>query len=147
MQKVKKATFAGHSMGTPVVRQVYRRSPAKVAALVAVDGALRPFFTLPKQKNGFLSMFDGEKALENRTKMVESMWRHATTPEVKEKVRMTMLAALPRVASSAMRGMLDNAVWTEDSISVPLLLLLILSALGRGLRSLRERGSPPRPKF
>jgi len=122
--KVKKAILVGHSMGTPVARQVYRRSPAKVVALVAVDGALRPFFTLPEQKNGFLAMFDGEKALENRTKMVESMWSASTTPEMKEKVRTTMLAALPRVASSAMRGMLDDAVWTEDPISVPLLLLL-----------------------
>jgi pimeloyl-ACP methyl ester carboxylesterase len=122
--KAKKAVLVGHSMGTPVVRQVYRRSPAKVTALVAVDGALRPFFTLPEQKDGFLAKFDGEKALENRTKMVESMWSAETTPEVKEKVRTTMLAALPRVASSAMRGMLDDDVWSEDAISVPLLLLL-----------------------
>ena len=126
--KVKKAILVGHSMGTPVVRQVYRRSPAKVTALVAVDGTLRPYFTVPERKNGFLAMLDGEKALENRKGMVESMWSASTTPDVKEKVRGTMLAASPRVASSAMRGMLDDAVWTEDPISVPLLLLLAPSA-------------------
>ena len=127
--KVKKAVLVGHSMGAPVVRQVYRRSPASVAGLVAVDGALRPYFTAPEQMNAFLAMFEGEKALENRTKMVESMWSAATTPEVKEKVRKTMLAASPRVASSAMRGMMDDAVWTADPILNPLLLLLAPSPL------------------
>lgn len=122
--KVKKAILVGHSMGTPVVRQVYRRSPSKVTALVAVDGTLRQFFDVPEQKVGFLAMFDGEKALENRTRMVESMWSASTTPDVKEKVRGTMLAGSPRVVASAMRGMLGDAVWREDSISVPLLLLL-----------------------
>lgn len=127
--KVTKAVLAGHSMGTPVVRQVYRRSPAKVTALVAVDGALRPYFTDPEQKKGFLATFDGEKALESRARMVDAMWSASSTPEVKEKVRGAMLSAPSRVASSAMRGMFDDAVWTADPISVPLLLLLAPSPM------------------
>lgn len=122
--KVKRAVLVGHSMGTPVVRQLYRRSPKKVTALVAVDGPLRPYFTVPAQRDAFLATLDGEKALESRKGMVESMWSATTPPEVKEKVRTVMLAASPRVASSAMRGMMDDAVWTADPIPVPLLLLL-----------------------
>ena len=40
---VKSAVLIGHSNGTPVMRQFYRRFPEKVKGLVIVDGALRPF--------------------------------------------------------------------------------------------------------
>src|SRR6266436_3424174 len=41
--KVKRAVLVGHSMGTPVARQFYRKYPEKTLAIVIVDGALRPF--------------------------------------------------------------------------------------------------------
>ncbi len=53
--KVKRAVVVGHGMGTPVGRQLCRRSPKKVTALVAVDGTLRPYFTVPGRKNAFLA--------------------------------------------------------------------------------------------
>src|SRR5215467_7136921 len=39
---VRRAVLAGHSMGTPVVREFYRLYPDKTLALVIVDGPLRP---------------------------------------------------------------------------------------------------------
>ena len=41
--KVKRAVVVGHSMGTPVARQFYRKYPEKTLGIVVVDGALRPF--------------------------------------------------------------------------------------------------------
>ena len=41
--KVKRAVLVGHSMGTPVARQFYRKYPEKTLAIVIVDGSLRPF--------------------------------------------------------------------------------------------------------
>src|SRR5436190_21832617 len=41
--KIKRAVLVGHSMGTPVARQFYRKFPAKTLAIVIVDGSLRPF--------------------------------------------------------------------------------------------------------
>ncbi len=41
--KVERAVLVGHSMGTPVVRQFYRKYPKKTLAIVIVDGGLRPF--------------------------------------------------------------------------------------------------------
>src|SRR2546423_10637843 len=41
--KVKRAVLVGHSMGTPVARQFYRKYPEKTLAIVIVDGPLRPF--------------------------------------------------------------------------------------------------------
>src|SRR3989449_5814941 len=40
---VKRAVLAGHSMGTPIARQFYRKYPKQTLAIVIVDGALRPF--------------------------------------------------------------------------------------------------------
>src|SRR5438132_1528114 len=40
--KVKRAVLVGHSMGTPVARQFYRKYPEKTLAIVIVDGSLRP---------------------------------------------------------------------------------------------------------
>src|SRR5258708_1977672 len=41
--KVEHAVLVGHSMGTPVARQFYRKYPQKTLAIVVVDGALRTF--------------------------------------------------------------------------------------------------------
>ena len=38
--KVNRAVLMGHSMGTPVARQFYRKYPQKTLAIVIVDGAL-----------------------------------------------------------------------------------------------------------
>ena len=40
---VKQAVLVGHSMGTPVGRQFYRKYPKKTVGTVIVDGALRSF--------------------------------------------------------------------------------------------------------
>ena len=42
---LKKAVLAGHSNGTPVVRQLYRRHPYEVSGLIIVDGSLRAIGT------------------------------------------------------------------------------------------------------
>ena len=41
--KVKRAVLVGHSMGTPIARQFYRKYPEKTLAIVIADGALGPF--------------------------------------------------------------------------------------------------------
>lgn len=41
--KARSATLVGHSNGTPVIRQFYRKFPEKTRVLVIVDGGLRPF--------------------------------------------------------------------------------------------------------
>jgi pimeloyl-ACP methyl ester carboxylesterase len=43
--KVERAVLVGHSMGTPVARQFYRKYPQKTLAIVIVDGGLRLFGT------------------------------------------------------------------------------------------------------
>src|SRR5882762_2650442 len=51
---VKRAVLVGHSMGTPVARQFYRKYPQETLAIVIVDGALRPYGD-KKLMDGFIA--------------------------------------------------------------------------------------------
>lgn len=124
---VERAVLAGHSMGTPVVRQFYRLFPGKTVGLVAVDGALRPYFTDPAKKEAYLSRYAGPDALEVRRKGAESMLSTATPREARERIVATMVGTPAHVALSAQRGMMDDSIWMEDPIGVPLLLVLARS--------------------
>src|SRR5207247_269597 len=54
---VERAVLAGHSMGTPIARQFYRKYPKKTLGLVAVDGALRTMFP-PAQAEQLVARFN-----------------------------------------------------------------------------------------
>lgn len=116
---VKKAVLVGHSMGTPVVRQFYRRHPEKTLGLVAVDGSFRPFFTDPNQSAAFVGRFEGPEWRKNVEAMVDSMFPGGTSPEVHRFVKPVMTSAPQQVAAGAVRGMIDPAIWGEDPIRVP----------------------------
>ncbi len=67
---VERAVLVGHSMGTPVVRQFYRRHPEKTLALVVVDGGLRSMFTREMGEQ-FIAMLRGPNYKEQAARMVE----------------------------------------------------------------------------
>ena len=115
---VEKAVLVGHSMGTPVVRQVYRKVPDKVAALVFVDGSLRPFTTDKAQAEQFLSMFKEETFKEVAPKFLSGMLP-AADAALKERVEKLVAAADPAVAISSMKNMMDDKWWKEDPVKVP----------------------------
>jgi pimeloyl-ACP methyl ester carboxylesterase len=54
---VSKATLVGHSMGVPVICQVYAQAPEKTSALVAVDGLLRRPKGTPDELEKFIAPF------------------------------------------------------------------------------------------
>jgi pimeloyl-ACP methyl ester carboxylesterase len=121
---VESAVLAGHSMGTPVVRQFYRLHPKKVQGLVVVDGALRSFFTDLEQADKFVSRFAGPDFKEKVGEFVDGMFKPDTPAELRERVKTRMQAATPHVAASAMKGMADPAIWKDDKIEVPVLAIL-----------------------
>jgi pimeloyl-ACP methyl ester carboxylesterase len=124
---VEQAVLAGHSMGTPVVRQFYRLFPKKTRALIAVDGALRPFTTDKALLEKFLSQFTGPDFKKNAGKFVEAMFTADTPARVREHIKARVQSADQRVAVSAMKNMLDPALWKEDRIEVPVLALMARS--------------------
>jgi pimeloyl-ACP methyl ester carboxylesterase len=125
--KVERAVLLGHSMGTPVVRQFYRKYPKKTLAIVIVDGALRPFgdramrdqilktFKSPGYKEAARPMFDQMAGLvpaDQRERLWESF---ANTPH--------------DVLVSAMESMYDDALYGTDKINVPVLAILAKSPI------------------
>ncbi len=117
---VERALLVGHSMGTPVVRQFARRYPQKTLGLVAVDGALRPYFKDPAQVEKFVAMFSGPDFAKALDGFLGATFVPSTPESVKADVRRMAAGATQSVAVSAMRGQFDPAIWNDDPIGVPL---------------------------
>jgi pimeloyl-ACP methyl ester carboxylesterase len=123
--KVKEAVLVGHSMGTPVIRQFYRLYPKKTLGLVIVDGSLRTGtkeeieqFILPFRTN----------YKENSVQFVDGMLEPVQDKKLKQKIRLAMLAVPDYVGLSALEGMIDEKIWTNDQINAPVLAILAKSS-------------------
>ena len=121
--KVKRAVLVGHSMGTPVSRQFYRKYPEKTLAIVIVDGSLRPF----GDKAILDKMIAGLRSPEYRTtgtQMFNMMSGPALPPDAKERIMMSFGNTPQHVVVSAMEGMADPSIWGEDKVNVPVLAVM-----------------------
>jgi pimeloyl-ACP methyl ester carboxylesterase len=121
--KVKAAVLVGHSNGTPVIRQFYRKFPEKTRALVIVDGGLRPRADKATMEK-FLAPLRGANYEENVGKFIDNMTSSITDPALREKIRTTMLRTPQYVGVSEFEATLDPELWTPDKITVPVLMLL-----------------------
>ena len=123
--KAERAVVAGHSMGTPVARQFYRKYPQKTLAIVIVDGGLRPFGT-KEMREQFLSMFRGPNWKEAGTQMFNQMMPTLAQAD-KERV-MTSFNNTPQyVLVSAMESMNQDSLYGPDKMNVPVFAVLAKS--------------------
>jgi pimeloyl-ACP methyl ester carboxylesterase len=123
---VKHAVLVGHSMGTPVARQFYRKYPEKTLAIVIVDGALRPFGD-KKMMDGFIASFRGPNYKDAGAGMFAAMAGPHLSNELKERIQASFLSTPQYVLVSAMEGMADDSIWGQDKINVPTLAVLAKS--------------------
>ncbi len=138
---VERAVLVGHSMGTPVVREFYRRYPEKTEALVAVDGSLRALFS-PEDAERILAPYRGPGYAQQLEKFADFMIP-ADQPALRAEAKAIMTKTPQRVAISAFENLADPANFREDPIRVPLLCVLARGlALARGLRGLRPAARP-----
>src|SRR5687767_11315660 len=101
--KVHRAVLVGHSMGTHVARQLYRKYPDKTLAIVIVDGALRPF----GDKKMLDQLIAGLRAPNYKAtvdQMLGMMLGPAISPEAKERIKSATANTLQHVLASAMEG-------------------------------------------
>jgi pimeloyl-ACP methyl ester carboxylesterase len=120
---VERAVLVGHSMGTPVIRQFYRKFPEKTLGLVVVDGALRPFGD-KKMMEQFIAPLRGPNYKEQASRFIDGMMGPQVSPALREQIKTSMLNTPQSVAISAMEGMADESIWTQDKIGVPVLAIL-----------------------
>lgn len=123
---VKRAVLVGHSMGTPVIRQFYRKYPEKTLALVIVDGSLRPFGDR-KIMEGMFAGLRGPNYQEAVKQMLAGMSGPNLSPEIRDRIQASVLKTPQHVLVSAMEGMADDSIWGVDKINVPVLAVMAKS--------------------
>jgi len=121
--KVKAAVLIGHSNGTPVIRQFYRRFPEKTRALVIVEGGLRPFGDKAMMEK-FVARLKAPNYEENAGKLIESMTSPIQDAGLREKIKTAMMRTPQYVAASEFDSTLDPELWKPDKINVPVLMIL-----------------------
>lgn len=122
---IERAVLMGHSMGTPVVRQFYRKYPQKTLALVIVDGGLRPFGT-KEQREQFMAPLRGP-GYKDVLKNMGTMMTPTLSEADKERVAASSLNTPHNVLVSAMEAMGDDSLYAQDKINVPVLAILAKS--------------------
>jgi pimeloyl-ACP methyl ester carboxylesterase len=124
--KVERAVLLGHSMGTPVVRQFYRKYPKKTLAIVIVDGGLRPFGD-KAMRDQFVSMVRAPNYKDVLKPMFGQMSGLASAAD-QERIIESSYSTPQFVLVSAMESMNDDALYTTtDKINVPVLAILAKS--------------------
>ena len=124
--KVERAVLVGHSMGTPVARQFYRKYPQKTLGIVIVDGPLRPFGD-KKMMDGFFAAFRGPNYRQAGQQLFAGIAGPNLSSEIKERIQTSLLNTPQHVMVSAMEGMADDAIWGQDKINVPTLAIMARS--------------------
>jgi pimeloyl-ACP methyl ester carboxylesterase len=126
--KVSRAVLLGHSMGTPVARQFYRKYTPKTLAIVVVDGPLRQFADKATME-GFMQGFRGPNYKEALTQMFGMMMGPNLSKEAKQEIAASALNTPQHVLLSAMESMIDASIWGDDKINVPVLAILAKNPL------------------
>jgi pimeloyl-ACP methyl ester carboxylesterase len=121
--KIKGAVLIGHSNGTPVIRQFYRKFPAKTRGLVIVEGGLRPFGDKAMMEK-FVARLKEPNYEETVGKMIDGMTSPIQDAALRAKIKTTMLRTPQYVASAEFDSTLDDALWKPDKIDVPVLMIL-----------------------
>jgi pimeloyl-ACP methyl ester carboxylesterase len=116
--KVDKAVFAGHSMGTPVIRHYALMFPQRVSALVLVDGLVQLAGVTPAFNPPAMTGPAGLKAREN---LVRSFFGPNTAPELQKHILQMTLSAKEATANGAMQATWNPSNLKPGAISVPVL--------------------------
>ena len=123
--KVEHAVVMGHSMGTPVARQFYRKYPQKTLGIIIVDGGLRPFGT-KEMRDQFVAMVRAPNYKEAGTQMFKQM---AVTmgPTDQERVITSFTSTPQYVLVGAMESMNQDSLYGPDKMNVPVFAILAKS--------------------
>src|SRR5256885_5258403 len=121
--KVNRAVLVGHSMGTPVARQFYRKYPEKTLAIVIVDGLLR-LFGDKALMDRLLAGFRSPNYRDAVGQMLTAISGPNLSAYATARIKASSLNTPQHVIVSAMEGMADPSIWGEDKINAPVLAIM-----------------------
>jgi pimeloyl-ACP methyl ester carboxylesterase len=120
---VKSVILVGHSNGTPFIRHYYRKFPAKVKAVVVVEGPLRPFFDRDAMEK-FVVPLRGDNYPEAAGRIIAGITKPIKDLALRDKIKALMLKTPQYVAASEFEATADPDLWKQDKIDVPVLMIL-----------------------
>jgi pimeloyl-ACP methyl ester carboxylesterase len=94
-----------------------------VAALVVVDGALRPFGDAAMLEK-FIAPLRGPGYEREMARSLDGMTQQIGDRSLAEKIKASMSRTPQHVTVSAMEATLDPALWKPDMIDVPVLMVM-----------------------
>jgi len=115
--------LVGHSNGTPVVRQFYRKFPAKVRGLVIVEGGLRPFVGAANMEK-FIAPLRGDDYPEAAGHFIDGMTKPIKDAALRDRIKSLVMRTPQYVAVSEFEATAEPALWEEDKIDIPVLMIL-----------------------
>ena len=120
---VKSVVLVGHSNGTPFIREYYRKYPAKVKALVIVEGPLRAFFDRDTMEK-FVMPLQSDHYPDEAGRVIAGMTKPIKDPALRDKIKALMLKTPQHVAVSEFEATADEDLWKTDKIDIPVLMIL-----------------------
>lgn len=120
---VKSLVLVAHSNGAPFVREYYRKFPAKVKALVIVEGPLHAMFDRDTMEK-FVVPLKGDNYPEGAGRVIAGMTSPVKDAALRGKIKTLMMKTPQYVAVSEFEATADEDLWKEDKIDVPLLMIL-----------------------
>lgn len=121
--KIDKAVLVGFSMGAPVISAFYKKYPAKVAGLVAVDGSLRGFNIPANQLEQILAPYRTDKYQDAARRFFAAMFPNPGTEKMRDEATEVLLKTPAHVLLSSFEQMADGPSWEVRKIEKPLLLV------------------------
>lgn len=120
---VKSAIVVAHSNGAPFAREYYRKHPDKVKALAVVEGPLHAMFDRDTMEK-FVVPLKGDHYEEAVSRVIAGITQFVKDPELRNKIKTTMLKTPQYVAVSEFEATADDDLWKPDPINVPVLMIL-----------------------
>lgn len=130
---VRRAVLVGHSLGFSISREVARRYPERVTALVSCDGSpLRPptsdapedVEAWRERIQAFIDRVTQPEPRAARMAFVETMFHERTPAEVRLEVLSKSARAPDHVAVRSIGGLNDLSLWRTEPMPLPMLAIL-----------------------
>ncbi|HLJ91794.1 MAG TPA: alpha/beta hydrolase [Gemmataceae bacterium] len=116
---VQNAVLIGASMGTPVARQFWRRFPQKTVALIAVDGMIAPL-PFPQGQAKVLEGPNYKAAMLHFADMTFGK----LPADLRQSMKAIIASTPQHVALGVAKAMQEPAIWKDDPIQIPVLMVL-----------------------